>query len=129
MRTWNWESGSTRLLLMTPFCGRKQRCGCLTQTPTSWRYVIATNDYVKRGPKAAYLRVRSILEKAGLLEEFPLHRVTITQPSDPLIKAIGKLVEVPKRKSGAVSNVMLQDGYFAGVHVACAYVFFLKLRD
>jgi hypothetical protein len=58
---------------------------------SEWRFLIATNDAKKRGPQAAYLRVRTIRKKAGLLDRLPLGRVTVADPDNPVLFSIVRL--------------------------------------
>ena len=62
------------------------------QESREWRYLIATPEYYERGPKAAYLRVRSALKKAGLLPRLPLRRVIVTHPADQLVRGLSGFI-------------------------------------
>ena len=89
---------------------------------TEWRFLVATADAVHRGPKAAYLRVRSLLKRNGLLKKLPLGRVIVTHPSHPLVTAVGKsmYLDIP---NGAV----IHENVFDGVFITGMYIYYITL--
>lgn len=86
-----------------------------------WRFLIATADAEKRGPQAAYLRVRNVLKKNGLLQRLPFQRFVVVAPSEPVITSMARFVSV-----GADAEPDLYDCLFNGIRVPGAHVYALN---
>jgi hypothetical protein len=87
-----------------------------------WRFVIATGDVHTRGPRAAYLRMRGILKRAGFLDELPLRRVVLWDPSHPILAALRRIVRLPDDRLASAS---VYDSTVGSTYVAGALVYFL----
>src|SRR5580698_2269653 len=68
-----------------------------------WQLVIATPWYDSRGPRESYDRVFQALQDAGIYEETPIRRISVTSPNDQLVKTLERDVKV--RTEGAVHIV------------------------
>lgn len=64
------------------------------EDPEEWRYLVATQYASTRGPRDAYLRIRSLLKRAALLERLPLRRVVVTTPDSPFLSALDCVTDV-----------------------------------
>jgi hypothetical protein len=58
------------------------------ENANEWKFLVATDEVTRSGPRSAYRRIRSILKKKGLLLAMPLRRVVVISPSDNLLRAI-----------------------------------------
>jgi hypothetical protein len=85
-----------------------------------WLFVISTPVYEERGAHAAYLRVRKILDKNGLLEQLPLERVWIVGSRHPILENLrfvfrtlfgGREAQGVRLSNVAVDNVQLPEIY------------------
>jgi hypothetical protein len=88
-----------------------------------WRFLVATQEVRKRGPQAAYLRIRGILKKASLLEKLPLRRVVLSDPSNPLLETIGQFVRTP---DDALASTSFCDCTFNSLNVAGIHIYLLQ---
>ena len=89
-----------------------------------WRLIISTDDAKSRGPQAAYLRVRSILKKANLLDRIPLNRIVVTTPDNPLLATIGSMIRTGDEGPNGLS---FYDCTFNYNFVSGMYVYRLNL--
>src|SRR5436853_2641093 len=53
-----------------------------------WQLVIATPWYDTRGPREAFAKVVSALQKDGIYSAIPIRRVFVKSPDDPLVQTI-----------------------------------------
>lgn len=65
-----------------------------------WQLVIATPWYETKGPREAYLKIISTLQKEGIYEEVPIRRVFVRSPEDPVVKALEQ--EIRLKTEGVV---------------------------
>jgi len=74
----------------------------LTYVPqlSEWQIVIATPLYDNKGPHEANSRVVKALQDAGVYEDIPIRRLTVTSPEDPLVRALEQEAKV--KREGAV---------------------------
>ena len=54
---------------------------------SEWKYLVVTEMGEKKGYQKAYLKLGSIIDKAGLSDQLPLSRCVIKRPEDPVIKS------------------------------------------
>ena len=88
-----------------------------------WRLLIASEDARHRGPQAAYLRVRKLIKKAGLLDRLPLERIVVTDPSSFLLQSVGSEIQTPGNE---LAGLMFVDCTFQNLFVPGLYVYHLN---
>lgn len=93
------------------------------ESASEWRFLVATNDVNKRGPQAAYLRIRNVLKRTGLASKIPLRRIVVSSPSQPLIEMLARTFYVQENRIGRLS---ILDCTFDGMHIPGAYVYVLN---
>jgi hypothetical protein len=59
-----------------------------------WQLVIATPWYNTRGPRKSYDRVFQALQDAGIYQDVPIRRLSLTSPADPLVKTLERGVKL-----------------------------------
>lgn len=76
-----------------------------------WRFVVATRDVVRNGPRSAYRRIRAALKRAGLLEALPLSRVLAVAPNDQLVQGVATAIRgmFPEYKRKPIENATLKN--------------------
>ncbi|MEX2120033.1 MAG: hypothetical protein WD847_10605 [Pirellulales bacterium] len=86
---------------------------------SEWRFVIATEDARRRGPQAAYLRVRNLLKRAGLLDRLPLRRVVVVDPAHPLLTSVAAILSTPGNSLAGMSfyDCVVNNVPIAGMHL------------
>lgn len=88
---------------------------------SEWRFMIVAEDYDRRGPRAAYSRVHSVLKNAGLLDRLPLVRVVVVPPSHRIPVALRKAIDAAQMPRPI--HVSLDDITIPELHVEAAYVY------
>lgn len=86
-----------------------------------YRFTVASRYYSKKGPRAAYLRIRKVLKDVDLLEKLRLDDVWAVPHDHWTVKAlqtVGKLSEGTRLTRCFVNKVFIQD----------AYIYLLKAR-
>jgi hypothetical protein len=71
-----------------------------------WQIFVGTSLYDTKGPAAAVSRVIKALQDLGIYKEFPIRRVFVKSPNDPLIKALE--AEVKAQTEGAIEIFAIQ---------------------
>lgn len=80
-----------------------------------WRLILVTPLVDSRGPLATYTMVQRALAKAQLTSELPLSKISVTGPSDPLIKSLrtalrtGPGMHSLRATQSAIDNVYVDD--------------------
>jgi hypothetical protein len=87
-----------------------------------WRFLVASEDVRKRGPQAAYLRVRNLLKNARLLDRLPLRRVVIADPSHPLLSIVST---VGQTSGNELAGWSFYDCTFNGITVPGMHIYHL----
>jgi hypothetical protein len=84
-----------------------------------WRFIVATDSVRTRGQKSTYLRIRTILKRAGLLMRLPLQRVVAIDPSNPMLAAMRGCIATPKDEiaSTEISNCVFNGFHVDGMHL------------
>lgn len=90
---------------------------------SEWRFLIATEDVRKRGPQAAYLRVRNLLKNAGLLDRLPLRRVVVADPADRLVATVRSAIHT---QADALHGLSFYECTFNNMHVAGMHIYLLN---
>jgi hypothetical protein len=88
---------------------------------SEWRFMIVADDYLRRGPRAAYSRVHSLLSKAGLIDQLPLVRVVVVPPDHTIPAELRKVVD--RRLTPPPVNLALDNLTLPGLHVEAAYIY------
>ncbi|RIK81237.1 MAG: hypothetical protein DCC68_09175 [Planctomycetota bacterium] len=88
---------------------------------SEWRYLVVARGYDRRGPRAAYSRLQSILKKAGLLDQLPLVRVVVVSPNHRIPVALRKLIDASQ--TPPPMHVPLDNVTIPGMHVDAAYIY------
>jgi hypothetical protein len=79
-----------------------------------WQIFVGTSLYDSKGPAEANSRVIKALQQMGVYKEFPIRRVFVKSPSDPIIQALE--AEVKQTSEGAIHVLALhphQDGPYS----------------
>jgi hypothetical protein len=82
-----------------------------------WRFLIASEQARKFGPKAAYSRVHALLKRAGLLGRMPVRRIAVTTPDDPVLAAIETAVAIEPGAAGVFYDCVFNDVPVSGMAV------------
>ncbi|MEX2185732.1 MAG: hypothetical protein WD875_03015 [Pirellulales bacterium] len=88
---------------------------------SEWRYMVAAEDCARRGPRAAYLRVRNLLKRANLLDRLPLAKVVVVRPDDRTLATIKKMFDfskTPRPMHFALENITIP-----GLHIEGAFLY------
>lgn len=70
-----------------------------------WRLIVATPLYDEQGQILTYRRIFDLIKKLNLKVSFPLSRITVVSPNDPLIR----LLRIAISTGGSISRVRFQN--------------------
>jgi hypothetical protein len=85
-----------------------------------WQIFVGTSLYDSKGPAEANSRVIKALQEVGIYKEFPIRRVFVKSPNDPVIQALE--AEVKQTAEGAIHVLALhpdQDGPYSVIFAPC----------
>ena len=89
------------------------------QDSEEWRLILASPVVDTDGPKKAYEKVQSQLQKLNGRSELTLRNISLVSPSDNLIKALKSVINTGK----AISNIRLTRNVINGVFIEDAYIY------
>lgn len=90
----------------------------------TWRLVFALPEVRTMGPKAAYKKVQSVLNKIPKDQlKIALRDITVTEPSDPLIK----LLSVMNSTGPGISDIRFSKNVINGQLIDDAYIYRMNL--
>ena len=79
----------------------------------SWRFLVATDDVDRTGPRSVYSRIRSLIKRhSEELSGIELKDVSVVSPKDSLIRSLAKAVRVDSGAAGIRFSRSQVSGHF-----------------
>jgi hypothetical protein len=88
----------------------------------SWRYLVASPEVSKSGPKAVYQKIRGIVEQLSEGEIVPWDDIFVVDSNDPFIQLLRQGI----RTGDDIAQIRFSRNVVNGVLIEDAYIYKLK---
>ena len=89
----------------------------LEEDTRSWRLLLASREFDRRGPRVLYSKVRNVLTHSA--HPIPLENIHLVSTDHPLVRVLGQMVET----GPGIAGIRMTGNTVNGRHLEEAYVY------